>query len=259
MALPLYMLFSARTFKMDSLSSCHSALQTGAGSTTVCRPRYRDSLPSISYRTAVNAQEPLGTFSSMKWRINRVASLQALLRAAILSFPFATRLALFFNPLLPPPTQTWWGKFMGSNSSLLRTEEQKYGLKEGKKKPNQVDFQEGGGIYLLKVHKWFGSQRPQDVNGIQTFKSLMLMKTLHTNSTLGKSAFSFFFFPQQAENLVFWCAEGTGAVLYSHWADRAAWKMDVLFPWEILAFWFVVVFFNLQFAWEPCSHKALMA
>lgn len=67
-----------------------------------------------------------------------------------------------------------------------------------KKKKNQVDFQEGGGIYLLKVHKWFKRQRPQEVNGIQIFKSLMLMKTLHTNSTLGKSAFSsFFFFLQQ--------------------------------------------------------------
>lgn len=180
---------------MDSLSSRHSAPQTGAGSATARRARYRDPLPSISYRTAVNAQEPLGTFSSMKWRINRVASLQALLRAAVLSFPFATCLALFFNPLLPPPTQTWWRKFTGSNSPLLRTEEQKYGLKEEEEeKKNQVDFQEGGGIYLSKVHKWLGSQRPQEVNGIQTFKSLMLMKTLHVNSTLGKSAFSFFFF-----------------------------------------------------------------
>lgn len=59
-----------------------------------------------------------------------------------------------------------------------------------KKIKNQVDFQEGGGIHLLKVHKWFGRQRSQEVNGIQTFKSLMLRKTLHTNSTLGKSAFS---------------------------------------------------------------------
>lgn len=42
-------------------------------------------LPSISDRTTANAQGPSGTFSSMKWRIDRAASLQALLCVAILA------------------------------------------------------------------------------------------------------------------------------------------------------------------------------
>lgn len=105
----------------------------------------------------------------MKWRINRVASLGALLRAAVLAFPFAPCLVLFFNLLLP---WTRWHKLAGSNSPLPCMEEQKYGLKgEEEENNNQVDFQEIDGIYLLKVHKWFGSQRPQEVSGIQTSQS----------------------------------------------------------------------------------------
>lgn len=121
----------------------------------------------------------LGDVSSLTWRIHAVVSLHVQLCAAILILPFATCFALPSSPF-PPLPQTRQQKFTGSDSPLLRAGQQK----------SQGDFQEGGGIYLFKVRKWFGRQRSQEVNGIQTFKSLMLMKTLHANSTLGKSAFS---------------------------------------------------------------------
>lgn len=66
--------------------------------------------------------------------------------------------------------------------------------KKKKKKPKQVDFQGGGEIYLLKAHMCLEAKGSKAVCVIKMFKSLTLMKTLHTYSNLGKSVFSLFMY-----------------------------------------------------------------
>lgn len=108
------MLFLVCTFRMESVLSC-SALQRGTSSTqhadlsteTCCPP----SLTELQWMH----RSRRGHFHP--WNEESIELPHYRLHTTVLSFlPFATCLALFFNPLLP---QSRWCELMGSNSPLL--------------------------------------------------------------------------------------------------------------------------------------------